>query len=491
MQLQLTASSSSSPLSIYTPLQPIHDAAIVHRPLQMYEKFLPCTQPNSTTPIPVYQRPMELYQEPMLKRKSQGVDFNNLILLTKNSIKTRRGYSKPAVQQPFLLDSRQSLKTSSHNVQVQWFDRDHCAKRAKEVVTVNTLVSELRSFEEKYEYCREAGTSWKTAAESTQGQQRSSETSFRLKDRIFGNESSRRRSKDKFFENENSRYRASEAKEEKRTKRPLYRDVLANTSNEAALDNVFEKRYDELEQQAMEQYSNSEESLALKYQELERQAMEQYRNSNAGEEKRSTDQDCLDGQKCSRYGHCSPVKGHPEKKGKHSVSQIIICRMTFNILRLKITILNNNLLDSCFPQITLLKPKGKSLPNVCHGLSCNGSNRQAAIVSRSLSALPDGSSKESKNICRGASGDKIDTNVSVRASLKRRLILMSPFERKSEARRIMKATELRGICSFSQTKRMLDYCRTSEIAQNGSGDENITIMQSPGTKVWLSGFWTT
>jgi len=73
--------------------------------------------------------------------------------------------------------------------------------------------------------------------------------------------------------------------------------------------------------------------------------------------------------------------------------------------------------------------------------------------------------------------------VSVRASSKRRLILMSPFERKSEARQIMKATELRNICSFSQTRNnVLDYYRTSEIAQNGSGDENITIIQSPGTE---------
>ncbi|XP_018354281.1 PREDICTED: uncharacterized protein LOC108755650 isoform X2 [Trachymyrmex septentrionalis] len=457
VQLQLTAS-SSSPLSICTPLQPIHDAAIVgHRPLQMYEKFLPCTQPSSTTPIPVYQRPVELYQEPMLKRKNQGVDFNNLILLTKNSIKTRRGHSKPPVQQPFLLDSRQSLKTSSHNVQVQWFDRDHSAKKTKEVVTVNALVSELRSFEEKYEYCRGADTSWRTVAESSRDQQRLSETSFRLKNEIYGNESSSCRSKDRFFGNESSRYRALDAEEDKNSKRPLYRDVLANATNEAILDNVFEKRYDELEQQAMEQYRNSEESLALKYQELERQAMEQYKN-NTGDEKRSMDQDCVDGQTCSEYGHCSPVKRHARRK------------------------------SSCFPQITLLKPKGKSLPNVCHG---NDSNHQATIASRSLSALTE-SSKESKNICKGASGDKIDTTVSVRASSKRRLILMSPFERKSEARQIMKATELRNVCSFSQTRNnVLDYYRTSEIAQNGSGDENITIIQSPGTEVWLSGFWTT
>lgn len=60
---------------------------------------------------------------------------------------------------------------------------------------------------------------------------------------------------------------------------------------------------------------------------------------------------------------------------------------------------------------------------------------------------------------------------------------MSPFERKSEARRIMKTTDLRGICSLSDTRRnMFGYYRTSEIARNGSGDENITIIQSPSTE---------
>ncbi|CAL1687876.1 unnamed protein product [Lasius platythorax] len=446
VQLQLTAS-SSSPLPICTSLRSIHDTAIVHRPLQMYEKFLPCTQPSPTTSIPVYQRPMELYQEPTPKRKSQGVDFNNLILLTKNNIKTRR--SKGTAQQPFLLEgSKQSLRTSGRNVQVQWFDRDRCTRGTKEVVTVNALVSELRSFEEKYECCRGAGTSWRTAVDS---QQRSSETS---------------RSRNKIFASDSSRCRTSDAEERnRRMKRPLYRDVLANASSGVALENVFEERYDELEQQAMEQYRNSEESLALKYQELERQAMEQYRNTNAGDERRSTpseNQDCFDGQRCSGYGQCSPSRGRPERKG------------------------------SCFPQITLLKPKGKSLPNVSRGSSCNDDNQQPAIASRSLSALTDRSSKESKNICKGASGDKIDTNVSVRTSSKRHLILMSPFERKSEARRIMKTTDLRGICSLSEAKRnVLGYYRTSEIARDGSGDENITIIQSPSTEVWLSGFWTT
>ncbi|XP_025264722.1 uncharacterized protein LOC105251130 [Camponotus floridanus] len=443
VQLQLTASSSSS-LPICTSLRSIHDATIVHRPLQIYEKFLPCTQPSPTTSIPVYQRPMELYQEPTPKRKSQGVDFNNLILLTKNNVKTRR--SKGTAQQSFLLESKQGPRTSGRNEQLQWFDKDRCTRG--EVVTVNALVSELRSFEEKYECCKGAGTSWRTAVE---GQQRSSETS---------------RSRNKAFGSDSSRCRTSNAEERKRrTKRPLYRDVLANTSSGAALENVFEERYDELEQQAMEQYRNSEESLALKYQELERQAMEQYGNNSAGDEKRSVpseNQDCFDGQRCSGYGQCSPSRGRPERKG------------------------------SSFPQITLLKPKGKSLPNVFRGSSCNDNNQQPAIASRSLSTLTDWPSKESKNICKGASGDKIDTSVSLRASSKRHLILMSPFERKSEARRIMKTTDLRGICSVSKTRRnMFGYYRTSEIARNGSGDENITIIQSPSTEVWLSGFWTT
>ncbi|XP_012234840.2 uncharacterized protein [Linepithema humile] len=447
MQLQLAA--ASSPLPVCTSLQPIHDATIGHRPLQMYEKFVPCTQSSPTTPIPVYQRPIELYQEPTSKRKNQGVDFNNLILLTKNSIKTRRGHAKSTAQSPFLPDSKQNLRTSGHKMQVQWLDKDHCAKNAEEIVAVNALVSELRSFEEKYEYDKRASTSWKTVAAASQSQQGSCETA-RSKDRIFGNESARCKTLD------------AEGKD-KKMKRPLYRDVLANASSGVVPENVFEKRYDELEQQAMEQYRNSEESLALKYQELERQAMEQYRNSRTGDDKRSVsseDQHCFDGQRCSGRGQCSPSIEYTERKG------------------------------CCFPQITLLKPKGKSLPNVFDGSSCNDGIRQSAAASRSLSTLTDRLLRESKNICKGASGDKIDTNV--RTSLKRRLILMSPFERKSEARRLMKTTDLHGICTLSRAKKnVFNYYRTSEIAQNGSGDENITIIQSPNREIWLSGFWTT
>lgn len=60
---------------------------------------------------------------------------------------------------------------------------------------------------------------------------------------------------------------------------------------------------------------------------------------------------------------------------------------------------------------------------------------------------------------------------------------MSPFERQSDAKRLIKATDLREICSISQAKKnVLDYYRDSENVQNGSGDENITILQSPSTE---------
>ncbi|RLU20893.1 hypothetical protein DMN91_007507 [Ooceraea biroi] len=419
----------------------------------MYEKCLPCTQ-QSPTPIPVYQRPTELYQEPTSKRKNQGVDFNNLILLTKNSIKMRRGHSKAVTQQPFLLESKQTLRTSSHNVQMQWFDKDQCARKKGEFVTVNELVSELRSFEEKYEHGK--STSWINAAESLSNQQRSSEMS---------------KSKSGIFVNKSSGYRVPNTEERNKKKRPLYRDVVANASS--GMDNIFEKIYDELEQQAMEQYRNSEESLALKYQELERQAMEQYGNSSVGDEKRSIsseDQDCFDGRRCSGYGQCSPSKKYTKKK-----SDLFLHSKTI------LQVLNNLLSDSYFPRITLSKPKGKSLPNVFRGLSCNDNNQQPSIASKSLSTLSDCSSKKSKNICKGASGDKIDTSACTLS--KRRLILMSPFERKSEARRLIKATDFRGIYSLPQArKNVLNYYQTSEIVQSGSGDENIRIIQSPGTE---------
>lgn len=75
-------------------------------------------------------------------------------------------------------------------------------------------------------------------------------------------------------------------------------------------------------------------------------------------------------------------------------------------------VLSYCLSGSCFsqPKVSLLKPKGKSLPNVFYGSSYSGNTSpQTAIASRSLSTLTD-RSKKSKNISKGASGDEINTS---------------------------------------------------------------------------------
>lgn len=186
----------------------------------MYEKLLPRGQAPGPTAIPVYQRPTELYQEQTPKRKNHGVDFNNLILLTKNSVKMRRGYAKGGggggggIHQPLLLEGKQSLR-AGQNV-VPWYGRG-CAKRSgKEVVTVNALVSELRSFERK---CERGGTGRRAAGSPSRHGE--------------------------IVESRDETAAADEAAAEDRSaRRPLYRDILANASSDrgATLENVFEER---------------------------------------------------------------------------------------------------------------------------------------------------------------------------------------------------------------------------------------------------------
>lgn len=103
--------------------------------------------------------------------------------------------------------------------------------------------------------------------------------------------------------------------------------------------------------------------------------------------------------------------------------------------------------------------------------------------------------------------------VSVRTSLKRRLILVSPFEKESDAK-LTRSTDLEEFyCIAQANKNIFGYYNNSKVGQIGGGDENITIIQSPRTEgtdhfesskwknnnrfltffllVWLSGFWTT
>lgn len=114
--------------------------------------------------------------------------------------------------------------------------------RPKEIVTVNAVVSELRSFEEKCECDIKA--SWRTAVGSSQLPRRRSSEGVRSKNGTFENENVRCRNMETAEKNEGTR------------PRPLYRDVLANTSSGhgVALENVFERKYVREIQMEEEQY---------------------------------------------------------------------------------------------------------------------------------------------------------------------------------------------------------------------------------------------
>ncbi|XP_060822308.1 uncharacterized protein LOC132910551 [Bombus pascuorum] len=307
-QIQISGSSSTP---MCTSVQPLRTATITHHPskviiLQVQEKFLQ----SNPIPIPVYQHPIELYHETGQKRKNQGVDFKNLILLTRNAMKTHRGQSKSSQHKASYLLEGKNRSCKSESEVLQWLDKS-CSSKTKELAGGNALVTELRNFE---------GRSDRKISISKR-ERDSARISERIKPEVQGLKAKSIGERDK---------------NDTRNRRRLYRDVLTNASaNQATLENVFEKRYDELEQQAMEQYRTSEESLALKYQELERQAMEQYKccggsvQEEAGVSRALMDdkdtcesfkqnfreENCYDGEKCSGFGQCSPMDTEEKKEG--------------------------------------------------------------------------------------------------------------------------------------------------------------------------------
>ncbi|KAK0177937.1 hypothetical protein PV328_001931 [Microctonus aethiopoides] len=134
-----------------TSLQSI--APMNNRPIQITEKLIIQTgqinNSSAAAPIPVYQRPPELYQDQKQRNKNQGVDFNNLILLTKNAMKARRNQSKnPQHSSSFILESRQPNLKSENDV-LRWLNKGY-PKRAKEFSTINSLVSDLHNCENKF-----------------------------------------------------------------------------------------------------------------------------------------------------------------------------------------------------------------------------------------------------------------------------------------------------------------------------------------------------
>lgn len=203
---------------IYASIQPIYPT-VVQQPIALAEKTVPSPPSSSVASIPVYQKAPESYPDYPQRRKNQGADFNNLILLTKGGIKTRRPQTKGAAKQKINSAKEKINSDINHNITDKIEVEDDvdllstkciCLKMKNSKQTINSL---------------------------------NSEKLIALKENTI------------------------EVSQRKR----LYSDVLANSSsnnnnNHRIEENSSEKTYDNLERQAMEQYRASEECLALRYQ---------------------------------------------------------------------------------------------------------------------------------------------------------------------------------------------------------------------------------
>ncbi|KAG6797296.1 hypothetical protein HZU73_07366 [Apis mellifera caucasica] len=180
--------------------------------------------------------------------------------------------------------------------------------------------------------------------------------------------------------------------------------------------------------------------------------MEQYKFCSSNVQDDTVPQEnCFGGQKCSGFGKCSPVNTDVKEEGDDFLQK------QGNFVRME----NKNELD---------------VP--CRFFS--DKNSRSNILSKSLTTLSEELSQKSKNTAKGASGDKISK--SVRTSSKRRLILVSPFEKESEAK-LTRSTDLEEFyCITRANKNIFGYYNNSKIGQIGGGDENITIIQSPRTE---------
>lgn len=198
---------------MYAAIQPIYPA-VVQQSISLSEKTPP---PVSTTmaTIPVHQRTPESYPDYPQRRKNQGADLNNLILLTKGGVKTRRPQtkgSKPKIN---------STKGKSNSDVIYSTDKIE----SEEDVDLELPDSESNCICLKMKNSKQIN-------------------SFR---------------NGKLIAVKENRIDISQGKR-------LYSDVLANSPSNRVEENTFEKAYDYLERQAIEQYRTSEECLALRYQ---------------------------------------------------------------------------------------------------------------------------------------------------------------------------------------------------------------------------------
>ncbi|XP_011314330.1 uncharacterized protein [Fopius arisanus] len=124
----------------FTTVQSI--CPIINRPIQLHEKII---QPNplNSSPMPVYQRPLEYFPES--RRKSQRVDFKNLILLTKSGMKARRNQSNHSNScNPSLEPGRNNLATDNP---LQFADRRIYPNQPKHFITSTSATPDLQNSE--------------------------------------------------------------------------------------------------------------------------------------------------------------------------------------------------------------------------------------------------------------------------------------------------------------------------------------------------------
>ncbi|XP_076391587.1 uncharacterized protein LOC105663958 isoform X1 [Megachile rotundata] len=469
VQIQSSTGSSLSCSSI----QPLRATSVARYPVQLRdnirEKFL---QPKPVS-IPVYQHPVELYRDTGQKRKNHGVDFKNLILLTKNAMKAHRGQSKEPHQKPtYILETR-----------------NRASKTESEVFR------------------------WNVDGKAD----RKASGSRREKDETENKE----RPKTERSSNE------KKDQSEIRNRRRLYRDVLTNASvNQAMFENVFEKRYDELEKQAMEQYRSSEESLALKYQELERQALEQYKCCENLQEDYSMDSErfdgdsttsrnlentnCFDGQNCSGFRRCSPLNARVKNERGCSVEKQTNVAGTASKSESdnsEGTLRDTTVYSKSFTALSRKLSYGSK--NASKGASANNTDKRGRhFMKMSTFQLPYicARIKYTYRVLARRKFEKIDrmkrrpirfsnlskiyllsivrriVAVSVRTSSKRRLIPMSPFEKESEAK-LTKTPDLDEFYCIARGNKTIFGCyNRSKVGRIGGGDENIAFMESPVTE---------
>ena len=101
---------------------------VVHRPIRIQESNVgkPIQtsshhHKSSTTNAPTYQRQSKVTQDhQQQRRKSQGVDYNNLILLTKSAMKVRRCQTKGSKK--FFGDTK-TTGSKSDGSSTRWLDK--------------------------------------------------------------------------------------------------------------------------------------------------------------------------------------------------------------------------------------------------------------------------------------------------------------------------------------------------------------------------------